>query len=325
MSSCDVCGAPATHAVVRSGRRMCDAHYAAYVERKVARAISKYGMLRPRERIGVAVSGGKDSMSLLHILLKLAPRHGSELVVLVVHEGIGGSVEASHELAEEHARSLGLKVYSASFEELFGHPLPELVERSGASSACSICGPLRRRALDVLAREAGVDVVATGHHMDDFLQTFLISMMEGDLKRIAWMYPGPKPAPEGRARRIHPLVELYEEEVLEYARAVGIPFMGCGCPYRGLGVRARVRAFLRELERRSPGSKEMMFRSALALSKAMAGDLGEAPKYTRCKHCGWPSTSEVCNVCSTLISIVGEPINKGRVLYDVGARVGPGG
>ncbi|MGC9116214.1 MAG: ATP-binding protein, partial [Conexivisphaera sp.] len=311
MAVCDVCGAPATRSIARSGRDLCDAHYESYVERKVARTISRYGMLRPRERIGVAVSGGKDSMSLLRILSRMAPRHGSELVAIVVHEGIGGRVEESHALAERYARDLGLRVASASFEELFGHALPELVAMAGGrSSACAICGPLRRRAIDVLAAEEGVDVVATGHHMDDFLQTFLIAMMEGDLKRVAWMHPGPKPDPEGRPRRIQPLVELYEEEVLEYARTAGIPFYGCDCPFRRQGIRVRIRAFLRELEARSPGAKEMMFRSALALSRAASASVGR-PEYVRCRHCGWPSTSEVCNACSTLISITGEPINIG--------------
>ena len=325
MERCDVCGAPAAHLIRRSGRSLCDAHYVSYVERKVARAISKYGMLKPRERIGVAVSGGKDSMSLLDVLSRMAPRHGSELVVLVVHEGIGGNVERSHELAEEYAKGLGLEVRSASFRDLFGYSLPELVERSRGRSACSICGPLRRRAIDVLAKEAGVDVVATGHHMDDFLQTFLISMLEGDLKRIGWMYPGPKPDPEGRARRVQPLVELYEEEVLEYAKARGLPFYGCDCPYRRYGIRVRIKSFLREIEARSPGAKEMMFRSALEISKAVARGLDAQFHYRRCKYCGWPSTSEVCNVCSTLISLVGEPINTGRAAFDAGARVGPGG
>jgi len=325
VDACDVCGAPAVHVIERSGRRLCDAHYVSYVERKVARAISRYEMLRPRERIGVAVSGGKDSMSLLRILSRMAPRHGSELVALVVHEGIGGHVEESHALAETYARSLGISVLSASFEELFGRGLSDLVGRAPAgTSACSICGPLRRRAIDVLARDAGVDVVATGHHMDDFLQTFIIAMMEGDLKRIAWMHPGPKPDPEGRPRRVQPLVELYEEEVLGYARAAGVPFIPCDCPYRRQGIRVRVRSFLRELESRSPGAKEIMFRSALAISRSLSGDIPRA-EYVRCKHCGWPSTSEVCNACSTLMSLVGEPINSGRALYDLGARVGPGG
>jgi uncharacterized protein (TIGR00269 family) len=317
---CDVCGAPASHVLRYSGRSLCDAHYISYVERRVARTISKYGMLRPRERIGVAVSGGKDSMSLLTILRGMAPRHGSELVALVVHEGIGGHTERSHALAEEYARGLGIEVFSASFRELFGHGLEELTSRRTApASACSICGPLRRRAIDVLARDAGVDVVATGHHMDDFLQTFMIGMLEGDLKKLAWLYPGPKQDPAGRARRVQPLVELYEEEVFEYARAAGIPFDGCDCPYRREGVRVRIRSFLKELEARSPGAKSMMFRSALALSRAASQ--GAAPsEYRRCVYCGWPSTSDVCNACSTLISITGQPINIGHALYGGSGR-----
>ncbi len=326
MEHCDLCGNPPTHLIKRSGRQLCDRHYISYVERKVARTISKYEMLRPRERIGIAVSGGKDSMSLLDILHRMAPRHGSELVALVVHEGIGGHVEMSHVLAEEYSRELGIEVRSISFQELFGYTLAELVNRSrGSSSACAICGPLRRRAIDVLAKEAGVDVVATGHHMDDFLQTFIIGMLEGDLKRIGWMHPGPKPNPEGRVRRVQPLVELYEEEVLEYAKARELPFYGCDCPYRKYGIRVRVKSFLREIEAKSPGAKEIMFRSALALSRAAAHEIGAPPEYRRCRYCGWPSTSDVCNTCATLMSIIEEPINIGRAAFNPGARVGPGG
>lgn len=324
---CSRCGKRATYHQAYSGTYFCDDCFVKYIERKVARTIAKFEMLHAHDRIGVALSGGKDSMMLLHILLKLAPRHRSDVVALTVDEGIIGYRERGVRLAVDSSRRLGVQVYTVSFKELYGFTMDDVVNEIGSKmTPCSACGTLRRRAIDVLAKEAGVTVVATGHNLDDIVQTFLINLMNGDIKRIAWLHPKMWRPLHGRPRRVQPLAELLDDEVLHYVKVNGIPFQDEKCPYRSRGIRSRIREMLNDLERESPGIKHVLFKSMLKISEGIRKEGWTTPEVKKCHICGWPSTSDPCNVCRIVTSIVGQPINMKRLEYeDAEAREGSGG
>jgi len=246
----------------------------------------------------VAVSGGKDSLSLLRILARITRGHGGELVAITVDEGIAGYREESLEFASEMARQLGVSHYVISYKELYGTTLDDALKlRRDKLSSCAICGTFRRRAIDVAAVRAGVDVLATAHNLDDIVQTFLINLLNGDLKRIGWLNPSAVKGGAFGVRRVHPFMEVYEKEIALYAFAAGLNFQSVPCPYMDEGIRASVRSYLNRLEDEHPGVKYTLLKSALELS-AMAAS--RRPDIVKCSKCGFPSTSDPCSVCAVL-------------------------
>ncbi|MEM2049397.1 MAG: TIGR00269 family protein [Candidatus Nitrosocaldus sp.] len=270
------------------------------MQRKVARTISRYSMIKHGDRVCVAVSGGKDSLSLLHILSKSARRHGNELVAITIDEGITGYRDESLKIAKEFTSMLGVEHAILSYRELFGNTLEEALkvrdEKAISMSACSICGTFRRKAIDSAAKVVGADVIATAHNLDDMLQTFIINISAGDVERIAWMYPEPVEYANG-LRKVKPLLEVYEHEIAFYALINDIPFQSEQCPYMNEGMRSSIREFLNALEQRHPGIKYNMLRTILKVSKVLRDNL-EFKRY-RCVVCSreCSNASGVCSSC----------------------------
>ena len=274
---------------------------------KVRRTISKYGMLRRGERVGVAVSGGKDSLSLLKILNELnsgpSSSGRSELVALTVDEGVEGYRDEAIEHARALCDQLGVELVLVSYSELFGFSLDQALDWKDERelSSCSMCGVFRRRAIDEAAVKAKVDVVATAHNLDDYVQTFMMNLLHGDVQRLGWLDPSTYDE-DFPVRRVKPLTEVYEEEVALYAYLSKIPFQSASCPYMHEGLRSEVRDYLNELESTHPGMKNVLLNSALQvtsrLAKAGGGEEDASSKATvPCAKCGKPSSKGVCGVC----------------------------
>jgi len=253
-------------------------------------------MLRYHERVGVAVSGGKDSLSLLKVLSDLSPRNGSELVALSVDEGVEGYRDEALEHAMALAKQLGVEHHTVSYRELFGHSLDEALNWKGGRevSSCSLCGVFRRRAIDEVAARAKVTVVATGHNLDDYVQTFLMNLMHGDVERIGWL--DPSFADESfPVRRIKPFMEIYEEEIALFAYLSGIPFQSTSCPYMHEGLRSEVRDYLNSLEAGHPGVKNVLLRSSLEVVSRLQST--SEKQSVPCARCGRPSSNGLCGSC----------------------------
>jgi len=274
---------------------------------KVRRTISKYGMLRRGERVGVAVSGGKDSLSLLKILHELNSGLGSggrsELVALTVDEGVKGYRDEAIEHARALCGQLGVELVLVSYSGLFGFSLDQALDWKDERevSSCSMCGVFRRRAIDEAAVKAKVDVVATAHNLDDYVQTFMMNLLHGDVERLGWLDPSTYDD-DFPVRRVKPLTEVYEEEVALYAYLSKIPFQSRSCPYMHEALRSEVRDYLNELESSHPGMKNVLLASALDVTsrlsrEARRGGQGGAKATVPCAKCGKPSSKGVCGVC----------------------------
>jgi cytoplasmic tRNA 2-thiolation protein 1 len=152
---------------------------------------------------------------------------------------------------------------------------------------------------------AKVDVVATAHNLDDYVQTFMMNLLHGDVERLGWLDPSTQ-NDDFPVRRVKPFTEVYEEEIALYAYLSKIPFQSASCPYMHEGLRSEVRDYLNELEAGHPGMKNVLLRSALEvtskLSRAQGSDgegEGTAPRTTTvpCTKCGKPSSKGTCGVC----------------------------
>jgi uncharacterized protein (TIGR00269 family) len=302
---CTRCGNRAVYNRAYSGEALCGSCFCFSIEEKVKKTISKYGLLKHGDKVGVAVSGGKDSLTLLKILSGLCRHHASTILAMTVDEGVSGYREEAIDLCKEFTGELDIPHCVVSFKELFGFSLDDVIRfrRVERISACSICGILRRRAIDIAARNLGVNVIATAHNLDDVIQTFMINLLNGDMARVRWFNPAIDPKEEFFVRRIRPLMEVYEKEIALYAFLKDTPFQTVSCPYMNEGIRSEIRSMLNALEEEHPGIKYSTLNSAIKISKSIAIDEREL-KF--CKMCNFPSSGELCSVCKTMEMVKGD-------------------
>lgn len=244
----------------------------------------------------MAVSGGKDSLSLLQVLHTLGDRHGGELVAISVDEGVAGYRDEALRHASSLASDLGVEHHIVSYEGLFGFTLDKALNWKDERdvSSCSFCGVFRRRAIDDAAAKAGVSVVATAHNLDDYVQTFMMNLLHGDVKRLGWLDPS-SAGDSFPLRRVKPFMEIYEEEIALFAYQSGLPFQSVSCPYMHEGLRSDVRDYLNELEAKHPGVKNVLLSSALDVISRYGRETEH--QTVKCASCGRPSSTGLCNVC----------------------------
>jgi cytoplasmic tRNA 2-thiolation protein 1 len=284
-----------------SGEILCKNCYISSIEDKTRKTINKYSMLQHGDRVAVAVSGGKDSLSLLYVLKNiLKASHRTTPIAITVDEGIKDYRDESLEIVNRFCVNLGVENKIVSYKELFRHDMDSaILERpSNKVSSCSICGTFRRRAIDIAAEEVGASVVATGHNLDDQIQTFMINIMSGDVMRIGWT----SPQSVGRkfhTRKIKPFCEIYEQEIVFYALLRDIPFQTEHCPYMNESIRTQIREFINTLERERPGIKYNFYNSVSKISNYLNAFPHNFDS-KKCATCGKLATSEICSVCKTL-------------------------
>jgi len=208
--------------------------------RALARASHDYRLLEDGDRIMVAVSGGKDSLCLLHLLRQIQRRtpFDFELVAVTLDQGQPGFV--SQRLAKHYAqggyefRIVAEDTYSIVQEKL----------RPG-DTACSLCSRLRRGVLYNAAVELGANKIALGHHRDDLLETLLLNLLySGQIKSMA---PRLR-SDDGRNVVIRPLIYCDERELAALAAELQLPVVPCGtCSAPENQRRVRVKRLIEEL------------------------------------------------------------------------------
>ena len=296
MPNCAACGGAPFYTRRYSGETLCASCFSESIVEKTRRTISKHKMIGHRDRVAVAVSGGKDSLALLQVLALLYRPRRVPLVAVSVDEGVAGYRDEALEHARTICSKLDIEHVVVSYKEMFGFSLDEALnwKEERDVSSCSFCGVFRRRAIDEAADRAEATVVATAHNLDDYIQTFMMNLMHGDVARLGWL----DPAYSGDTfpvRRVKPFMEIYEEEVALYAYQSGLPFQSVSCPYMHEGLRSEVRDHINTMEANHPGIKNVLLRSSLdVISRySRATDKESVP----CGNCGKPSSSGVCNVC----------------------------
>lgn len=290
-----------------SGELLCKKCFIKSVEYKAKRALSKFSMIKHGDRVAVAVSGGKDSLALLNILKNILNGINPELVAITVDEGIRGYRDESLSIVKKFCASIGIENRVVSFSELFGLSMDETMEvrPSDKISSCSMCGTFRRRAIDLLAESCGANVIATGHNLDDYIQTFLINLFAGDVERIGWTYPEPVEYGSGGLKKIKPLMEIYEKELVLYSIYHNIPFQTEECPYKDESIRSAFRNHLNNLEKIHPGIKYNAYNSILKIAeKVKSANSVVIREHRRCLLCNRDSSGKICSVCRTLNLLV---------------------
>jgi len=297
---CDKCENTAVYSRRYSGENLCSQCFSNSILHKAAKTISKYKMIKNNELVCVAVSGGKDSLVLLDILNKMSKTHNFRIFVVTIDEGIPGYRDEALKIVENFCTQLNIQHKTFSYKKIFDLTLTESLELRNDQklSSCSICGTFRRRALDHAAKTINADTIATGHNLDDNLQTFLINILSGDAKKIGWMDPDTS---SNKVRKIKPLSEIYESEIVFYAFTNNLPFQTEPCPHMNEGIRTEIREFLNSLELNHDGIKNNMYRTILKISQFM--NESNHKEKRMCLVCGNQCTSRICSVCNMLTNL----------------------
>jgi len=296
---CHKCENEASYSRKYSGESLCSDCFSISIMRKTAKTISKYRMIKNGDLVCVAVSGGKDSLALLHILDKMSKTHNFEIKVATIDEGIPGYRNESLEIVRNFCSTLNVEYKIYSYKELFDLTIDEALQKreSEKISSCSICGTFRRRSIDYAAKDLGADVIATAHNLDDVLQTFLINVLSGDIKKIGWMNPNSdKPF-----KKIKPFCEIYEAEIVFYAFSNNIPFQTEPCPHMNEGIRTEIREFFNSLENQHSGIKNNLYNSILKISQTLRDS--SYKEMNLCKNCGSECTGKICSVCKMVLKL----------------------
>ncbi len=297
---CDRCQNTAAYSRKYSGENLCSDCFSNSILRKAAKTISKYNMIRNGELVCVAVSGGKDSLALLNVLSKMSKNHNFRIHAVTIDEGIDGYRDEALQIVKNFCNDLGVEHTIYSYKDLFDLTLDEslMLRDDDKLSSCSICGTFRRRAIDHASKQIGADVIATGHNLDDMLQTFVINTLSGDTNKIGWMEPDTS---ENSLRKVKPFCEIYESEIVFYAFTNNLPFQMEPCPHMNEGIRTEIREFLNRLENSHSGIKNSMYKSVLKISKTMK-DANYKEKIA-CSNCGAECTGKVCSVCKMIVNL----------------------
>ena len=288
-----------------SGEKLCKKCFAISIENKVRATIAKYNMLEYDDRIAIAVSGGKDSLSLLHILARIERKFPkASLVAVSIDEGIKGYRDKALEIAAENCKKLSVEHHIVSFKELYGCTQDEVVRRlkkEGKTelTPCAYCGVLRRKALNIVAREVKADKVATAHTLDDETQTILLNILHGDPLRIAREKSVTGDVHPKLVQRIKPFCRIPERETTLYAYIKELRFQDMPCPYASEAMRNDIRLFLNRMEHKHSGTKFTIFKSIEKIRPAIA-KVVRKEELNECNKCGEPTTERICKACQML-------------------------
>ncbi len=295
MQACDQCGRDAVTFIRYNGAHLCAEHFMKYVEKRVKKEIRLQADLRGGGVVGVAVSGGKDSMVTLSILNETFRRMKDvEIHCITVDEGIEGYRPPSVEIVKRYCRDNDIPLHIRSFKETVDLTMDEVAPHSGENSPCTYCGVFRRKCMNDVANEIGARYLATGHNLDDMTQSIMMNFARGDIERLARLGPHRKIQP-GLVPRIVPLRLIPEKESLLYAMVGKIPFHDGTCPYWTEALRNQYRDVVDSLESRSPGSKFSILSSYDQLYPMLMENVKPAP-LKKCA-CGEPTLGKVCKSC----------------------------
>ena len=237
------------------------------LRRVVGQAIADYDMIRDGDKVMVCLSGGKDSYTLLDVLLNLkerAPVH-FDLIAVNLDQKQPGFPE--HVLpAYLESRGIPYRIVTQDTYSVVKRVIPE------GKTMCSLCSRLRRGVLYRVAGELGATRIALGHHRDDIIETFFLNLFYGGKLKAM---PPKLLSDDGQHVVIRPLAYCEESDLSAYAELQQFPIIPCTlCGSQENLQRTQVKAMLREWRKTKPGRVESIFRSLQNTSPSHLLDAG---------------------------------------------------
>ncbi|OGO35420.1 MAG: hypothetical protein A2W35_18510 [Chloroflexi bacterium RBG_16_57_11] len=305
---CSKCGDKAVINMRQHKLALCSEDYLEWLPGQVKRFIEKYRMFRQSDRVLVAVSGGKDSLSLWDILWRLGYTADGLYIGLGIDGGIGYSDE-SRRLTEAFAAERSLHLHILSVPQEYGETIPEMAQRThrGRGKPCSVCGLSKRHIMNRLAREGGYDVLVTGHNLDDEAATLFGNTLNWIPGHLSRQWPVLEADLPGLVRKAKPLCRIYEREMAAYALLRGIEYIYDECPYAEGSKSIYYKELLNQMEADRPGAKLSFYVSFLeAKEKGLFAPQAD-PQMVHlhaCPSCGQATTAPgECAFCRMVLKV----------------------
>ena len=269
---------------------------------RIEKLIIDYNLIEDGDNIAIALSGGKDSVLTLHALSNFQFKCKNNLIedngidfnltAISVDEGISEYRQSGIDSAIANVEKLGIKLVQKSFKEELDFTLDDSYHHF--KSACIPCGVFRRNILNSTAYEIGANKIATGHNLDDEIQSFLMSFSRADTLKFSKFGPilnriHPKLIP-----RIKPLWNTPEKDVGTWAVMNNIDIHLDECPYSSLSLRAKTKDFLNRTESEYPGTKKKIMES---FKKMILDIKTQSSVLNECEKCGEPTSAIICKAC----------------------------
>ncbi len=289
MRKCRLCEKPAEIYISSHNLALCREDFIENFERRVERTIRKFKMLDKRERVLVAISGGKDSLALIHLLNKLGYRATGYHIDL----GIGDYSRESLERVREFRKREGVEIIVESVRDEFGMGIGEISKRV-KQPPCSVCGTIKRYMFNRAARN--FDSIATGHNLDDEIATLMGNVLNWQTEYLARQYPVLE-SRDSLKKKIKPFVFVSEYETATYAFVENIPYILEECPYSTGAKSIFYKEILNRVEERMTGTK-LRFLSGFLKHRHLFLASGERKIDLKpCIKCGYMTTSDICQFC----------------------------
>ncbi|HKM74978.1 MAG TPA: TIGR00269 family protein [Candidatus Bathyarchaeia archaeon] len=306
--TCSFCSESAIYTKEYEGASFCGRCFRHSLEERVRRTVTKHDMLAHNDHIAVAVSGGKDSLTLLTLLVRMEQRFPySKITAVSVDEGIEGYRDEALQIASETCRKLNVNQHVVSYKDLFGITTDTIVKEQLGKTPCSYCGVLRRKAINKAASTIGATKIATAHNLDDEVQTVLLNMLHGDPMRIIRSGPVLQDSRGRFITRIKPFCNIPEKEIVLYAYLTGLEFQTVACPHGNEALRNDIRNFLNQMEQKHVGTKFTLQKTAQKLREQLSTTIHPL-ELQDCEKCGDPTPHRLCEACIMLESIRPQPL-----------------
>ncbi len=291
---CMWCGGEATIELRYARLLLCDDCFKKYFIKRIAKTVEEYRMVREGERIGVFYDGSKPSIALLDALPQALPRH--EVHAIMIDMGLPYYTIEARTPLEEIAKERGVEIHVYSLPDQRGYSIEDFRGTKYWPRICSTCALLKRYYSSYVAKQTGLDVLATPHTLDDAVELLLTLLVDGKLEELASFTPVQEPEFPNQVRRVKPLIKTYEWEVEKYIEVSGLDTPG-ECPLREGARSAWRKEVLARFEEHEPAFLRKMYRSLTKKLSPVLRERYERPRPVPCRICGGPSTTGICGRC----------------------------
>ena len=298
---CSKCGNPKViYKREQSGQLLCKDCFIESIEKKAIKTIKKEKLLDKGDKVLVALSGGKDSVTTLEVLESFRKRNIIDICAVTVDEGIANYRQGGVDIAVRHAERLGIEHKVVSLKDEYGITLDEIMQRENHKGSCTYCGVFRRTIINKAAREMGATKIATGHNLDDEVQAIMMNYLEGNMDNLTKLGAKTSSKAEEFTVKIKPLREIPEREIGLYVVAKELEVHFDSCPYAMQSFRGEVSEVINQLSEKHPTIKYSTLRGYDKIKDLLKGELKKEYAHGRCRRCGEPAANDLCKACSFL-------------------------